>query len=253
MNEQDRRTFLTTMTGIAAFGAAAGAQQEPGQRQAAPPIDISWFEQFKGKHKQVFDLGSFDLSVDSPLRQPVTYLMAHREVSHLEPPIDINVICAISHKAFPMNATDALWEKYKLGEHWGIKDPQSGQPSVRARGARRSGSTTSSPDRRRILAPRRCGDFRRAASCSGSATRRSARSPASSRRRLARRRRTSIAISWPVCFPASASFRRTHGRSGTCRSAGLRTRSCSLRTHAEPAGRAERMVLCVLCEPRVNL
>ena len=131
MNEQDRRTFLTTMTGIAAFGAAAGAQQEPGQRQAAPPIDISWFEQFKGKHKQVFDLGSFDLSVDSPLRQPVTYLMAHREVSHLEPPTDINVICAISHKAFPMNATDALWEKYKLGEHWGIKDPQSGQPSVR--------------------------------------------------------------------------------------------------------------------------
>ena len=79
----------------------------------------------------MFDLGSFDLSVDSPLRQPVTYLMAHREVSHLEPPDDINVICAISHKAFPMNATDALWEKYHLGEHWGIKDPQTGKPSVR--------------------------------------------------------------------------------------------------------------------------
>ncbi len=127
MSTHDRRTFLTTLGGVAAFGAAAAAQQ----RQASTPIDISWFEQFKGKHKQVFDLGSFDLSVDSPLRQPVTYLMAHREVSHMEPPDDINVLVAISHKAFPMNATDALWEKYKLGDHWGIKDPQTKQPSVR--------------------------------------------------------------------------------------------------------------------------
>ena len=130
MNEHDRRTFLATVGGIAAFGAAAdraAAQQTP----AAGAIDISWFDAFKGKHKQVFDLGSFDLSVDSPLRQPVTYLMAHRDVSHLEPPNDLNVIVGISHKAFPMNAPDAIWEKYQLGEHWGIKDPQTGKPSVR--------------------------------------------------------------------------------------------------------------------------
>ncbi len=124
--------FLTTLSGIAAFGAAAGAQQRAtAPRDASNAIDISWFDAFKGKHKQVFDLGSFDLSVDSPLRQPVTYLAAHREVSHLEPPNDINVIIAISHKAFPMNAPDAIWEKYQLGEHWGIKDPQTGKPSVR--------------------------------------------------------------------------------------------------------------------------
>jgi len=130
MNEHDRRTFLATVGGIAAFGVAAdraAAQQTP----AAGAIDISWFDAFKGKHKQVFDLGSFDLSVDSPLRQPVTYLMAHRDVSHLEPPNDLNVIVGISHKAFPMNAPDAIWEKYQLGEHWGIKDPQTGKPSVR--------------------------------------------------------------------------------------------------------------------------
>jgi len=132
MSSHDRRTFLTTVSGIAALGAAAGAQQSaPAQRDTSNPIDIAWFDAFKGKHKQVFDLGSFDLSVDSPLRQPVTYLAAHREVSHLEPPNDINVIVAISHKAFPMNAPDAIWAKYQLGEHWGIKDPQTGKPSVR--------------------------------------------------------------------------------------------------------------------------
>ena len=128
LSEHDRRTFLATL-GFSALAKAAGAQAPT----AAPSggTDISWFDAFKGKHKHVFDLGSFDLSVDSPLRQPVTYFAGHREISKLEPPDDINVIVAVSHKAFPMNASDALWEKYKLGDVWGIKDPATGKPSVR--------------------------------------------------------------------------------------------------------------------------
>jgi hypothetical protein len=129
-NDHDRRTFLATIGGIASLTSIAAAQA-PAQPAAATTWDLSWFDKLKGKHKQVFDLGSFDLSVDSPLRQAVTYFSAHREVSHLEPPDDINVLVAISHKAFPMNATDALWEKYKLGEQWNIKDPSTGKPSVR--------------------------------------------------------------------------------------------------------------------------
>jgi hypothetical protein len=129
--EQNRRSFLTTIGSLAAFSSAAGAQAPSAPAVSAAAIDVSWFDKMKGKHRQVFDLGSFDLSVDSPLRQPVTYLTAHREISHLEPPDDINVLVAISHKAFPMNATDALWEKYRLGEIWNIKDPQTGKPSTR--------------------------------------------------------------------------------------------------------------------------
>src|SRR5579864_7969598 len=109
----DRRTFLATVGGVAALAPSIGAQTPAqAQRPAAAPIDITWFDNLKGKHKQVFDLGSFDLAIDSPLRQPVTYLAAHRQVSGLEPPDDINVLVAISHKAFAMNATDALWEQY---------------------------------------------------------------------------------------------------------------------------------------------
>ncbi len=131
--EHDRRTFLTTIGGVAALAATshAAGSQAPAQPAAGSGIDVSWFDQFKGKHKQVFDLGSFDLAEDSPLRQPVTYFAAHREVNHLEPPNDINVVVGISHKSFPLNATDALWEKYKLGEVWGIKDPATGKASVR--------------------------------------------------------------------------------------------------------------------------
>jgi hypothetical protein len=129
-NELERRTFLTALTGLAGLTSIAAAQA-PAPPAAATTWDLRWFDTFKGKHKHCFDLGSFDLSVDSPLRQPVTYLSTHKEISHLEPPDDINVLVAISHKAFPMNATDALWEKFRLGERWNINDPSTGTPSVR--------------------------------------------------------------------------------------------------------------------------
>jgi hypothetical protein len=123
--------FLAALSGVAALAPSVRAQQAAAPRPAAAPIDVSWFDGLKGKHKQVFDLGSFDLAVDSPLRQPVTYFAAHREVSKLEPPDDVNIVVGISHKAFAMNANDALWAKYKLGQHWGIKDPQTGAPATR--------------------------------------------------------------------------------------------------------------------------
>lgn len=129
MSTPDRRTFLTTLGGLAALTSAAGAHA-PAQ-PAGGSIDISWFDTFKGKHKQVFDCGTFDVSSDSPLRQPVTYLAAHREVNHLDPPDDINVLVGISHRAFPMNANDAMWDKYRLGELWNIKDPLTGKPATR--------------------------------------------------------------------------------------------------------------------------
>ena len=130
--EHDRRTFMAALGGAAALslGPVDASQASP---QAAPgnTIDIAWFEGFSGKHKQVFDLGSFDLSLDTPLRQAVTYLAAHQMINKLEPPKDIYVIIGISHKSFPMNASDALWEKYKLGEVWNIKDRATGKPAVR--------------------------------------------------------------------------------------------------------------------------
>jgi hypothetical protein len=131
--EHDRRTFITALGGAAALTAAAKAEAVQGSPRPTPAgaIDISWFDAFKGKHKQVFDLQAFDPSVDTPLRQIVTYLAVHQDLNRLQPPDDINVIVGISHRSFPMNASDALWEKYALGEHWRIKDPESGKPAVR--------------------------------------------------------------------------------------------------------------------------
>jgi intracellular sulfur oxidation DsrE/DsrF family protein len=109
-----RRAFFGTLTGLAAVGPLAA--------QDRASWDLSWFDQFKGKHKQVFDLGSFELGEETPLRFPNNYLNGFRDVYQVEPP-DVNVAVGIAHAAFPINASDALWEKFNLGESWKIKGP----------------------------------------------------------------------------------------------------------------------------------
>ena len=92
---------------------------------------MAWLEQMKGKHKQLYDLGSFDLGADGrPLRFCKNFLDTFRDVYKLEHP-GINTAVGISGPAIAMNASDRLWEKYKLGERSKIIDPMTKQPSVR--------------------------------------------------------------------------------------------------------------------------
>src|SRR6187397_357593 len=118
-----RRAFFGSLTGLAAL-APLGAQEKP------TSWDLSWLDQFRGKHKQMFDLGSTELDEDSPLRLPNNYLNTIRDVLHAEG-AEVNVAVGIARTAFPVNASDALWEKFKLGEVWKIKDPETGKPAVR--------------------------------------------------------------------------------------------------------------------------
>jgi hypothetical protein len=127
-----RRAFLTSLAsipGLVAFGSRdAGAQASP---PSAGPFDMAWLEQVKGKHKQLYDLGSFDLGADNrPLRFCKNFLDTFHDVYKLQHP-EINTAVGISGPAFAMNASDRLWEKYKLGERSKIIDPMTKQPSIR--------------------------------------------------------------------------------------------------------------------------
>jgi hypothetical protein len=64
------------------------------------------------------------------LRMPMNYLDGLRDAYGVEPPA-VNVAVGVSRQAFPMNASDALWQKYQLGERWNIKDPSTGKPATR--------------------------------------------------------------------------------------------------------------------------
>ncbi len=133
---QNRRSFvssLASLAGLAALEGRASAAQSParGTAPAAAQWDLTWFDGFKGAHKQVYDYGTFELSNDTrPLRFVKNYLDTYREVFGQQGP-DINTAVGISRSCFPVNAGDAVWQKYKIGERWKINDPATNQPSVR--------------------------------------------------------------------------------------------------------------------------
>jgi intracellular sulfur oxidation DsrE/DsrF family protein len=103
-----RRAFFGALTGLAA---AAPVSARPTAAR-----DLAWF-------------GAFALGDDSPLRLPNNYLNTFRDVYHAEPP-DVNVAVGIAGAAFPVNASDTLWEKYRLGDVWKING-EDGKPATR--------------------------------------------------------------------------------------------------------------------------
>src|SRR2546423_15367766 len=102
---QNRRSFvslLTSFAGLAVFDGTASAAQTPARGAgAAAPWDLSWFDAFKGAHKQVYDYGTFELTEDiRPLRFVKNYLDTYRDVFRLESPA-INTAVGISRAGFP--------------------------------------------------------------------------------------------------------------------------------------------------------
>jgi len=119
------------MAGLAALDTSASAQAPARAAAAAGPWDLTWFDGFKGAHKQMYDYGTFELPGDTrPLRFVMNYLDTYGDVFGQEAPA-INTAVGISRSAFPVNVSDAIWQKYKLGERWKIDDPSTKQPAVR--------------------------------------------------------------------------------------------------------------------------
>ena len=115
-----RRSFLAALASFSGVALSRPAFALP----VSDTWDLSWLDQLKGKHKQVFALS--DLHDRLPLHVVVNYLDAHREVFGLAYP-DINTVVGIARQAFPINAQDALWTKYELGRRWELKDPATGE------------------------------------------------------------------------------------------------------------------------------
>ncbi len=134
MADRDRRAFMSvvaSLAGVAAVqssGTDASAQSLP---LVVGQFDMTWLDQMKGQHKQLYDLGSQELSEDPrALRYCRNFLDTFRDTYKLESP-NINTAIGISGPAFPMNASDRLWVKYKLGERSKIIDPMTKMPAVR--------------------------------------------------------------------------------------------------------------------------
>jgi hypothetical protein len=122
---------LTSLAGVTAI--QAGTSQAAAQIPAgsAQNWDLRWMDDLKAQHKQVFDMADADPAAEPPaLRLPRNYLDGFRDLYKLEFP-EVRTIVGISGHAFPINASDRLWEKYALGERSKIIDPVTKKPAVR--------------------------------------------------------------------------------------------------------------------------
>ena len=118
-----RRTFLSTLSAVA--GLAALRPRTTLSAQTAQQWDMTWLDGLTGKHKQVFDFQD-----PTALRVIRNWLDAHEEVYGLKPP-QVNAVIGITRPAFTVNASDALYRKFPLGELWKVNDPDTGKPALR--------------------------------------------------------------------------------------------------------------------------
>jgi len=129
-----RRSFVSALASIAGVAAIHTSADDAAAQTAGlstPEWDLRWLDELRGKHKQLYDLGSFNLGADqAPLRFARNFLDTFRDVFKLESP-DINTAVGVSGPAFALNASDRLWEKYALGEQSQIIDPTTMKPAVR--------------------------------------------------------------------------------------------------------------------------
>ena len=127
VNDQ-RRNFLARFAGAMGISMLA----VPGTLQASvtgnpAPADNEWLSKLTGKHKMVFDVtqphGIF------PFAWPKIFLLTNQATG--SPENELNAVVVLRHNAFPYALKDHLWEKYKLGEGFGIDDHRTSKPAVR--------------------------------------------------------------------------------------------------------------------------
>jgi len=128
-----RRGFLGSVAkGAAALGLTGLAL--PLTSNAAPTAPVpggsadagfdAWLGKITGTHKQVFDTPSWNSGF--PFAWSRVFLMSNAEVG--AKPSDVSVVIVIRHEAIPLGMQSALWEQYKFGEAFKIKDGKSGVP-----------------------------------------------------------------------------------------------------------------------------
>lgn len=119
-----RRGFITSASALA--GAALIPNVAEGLQAPQGGWDLSFLDRMTGQHKQVFDL------MDTTIALVVikNWLEAWEAVYGLKPP-SVNAIAAIAGKGFAINASDALYAKFPIGQLFQVNDPATGQAATK--------------------------------------------------------------------------------------------------------------------------
>jgi len=120
-----RRSFFGSL--MAGLVAAPAWKTLSASQPTRDDWDLRWLDELRGVHKQVFDFGQLQ---NGELHVVRNWLNAHNEVYGLADD-RLSAIVGLASKGFPANAADVLWERYRLGERYQIKDPATGEWATR--------------------------------------------------------------------------------------------------------------------------
>jgi len=87
-----------------------------------------WMSALTGKHRTVFDVAEHRNG--GPLHRARNFLDGWREGHHV-PEQQVNLVIGIQGDATPMLLSDALWSRYRLGEHFAVTDPATRAPATK--------------------------------------------------------------------------------------------------------------------------
>jgi hypothetical protein len=119
-----RRSFFGRLAGATVFGLAGLVPAALRAQPAAPGADgPDWPGALKGRHRQVFD--AYAANSGFPL------LYAHAFLVPNASPGAATAVIILRHWAFPIALTNAMWERYKIGESLKIIDPETQAPGVK--------------------------------------------------------------------------------------------------------------------------
>jgi len=125
-----RREFMQTLA-IGTTGLVVGSS---GELAAAPgsssPLGVqadAWFKKVKGKHRIIYD------ATEPHDGFPVIWSWAFYKTNNDtgSPDTDLTAVVVLRHNAIPFAMEDRLWEKYKFGEMFKIKDLSTDAPALR--------------------------------------------------------------------------------------------------------------------------
>jgi intracellular sulfur oxidation DsrE/DsrF family protein len=126
-----RRGFLGRLAAIAALpliGTGFTRASDKLQTPSSPSPDDVWLRTLNRKHRVAFDVEKH--KDGHALIQGNDYLNDWRK-SFGVPENDINLVMAVRGTGIPLVLNDALWQKFHLGEQYGITDPVTKTPGTR--------------------------------------------------------------------------------------------------------------------------
>lgn len=132
-NQPSRRHFIGALaTGAATLSLSslspltAGAKHLSDQLPSDDDPD-AWFKQIKGKHRIVFDVTTAKGML--PFAWSRVFLLTNASTG--TPEKDNSVVVVLRHEAIPYAMQNNLWEQYKFGDVFNVKDEGTGTAAVR--------------------------------------------------------------------------------------------------------------------------